>query len=209
METHIPMVVRNVSLDDDETAEQLALNLSDFAWHEAGGQVIATFYTKSADPVAAAAAAARSIKRVLPQAFVERVDEQFVSLADIATRAGLSHEAVRLWVAGKRRTDGEPFPAPRAHVGQGRTPIKIWVWPEVLAWLKVHYHLDLEPNTAYLTAPQVAHLNARLQERRQSSWQPLVTAGVPRVLASVDAVLEEDASSTSAARRFTISGGRQ
>lgn len=209
METHIPLVVRNVNLDDDEIAEQLALNLSDFGWHETGGQVTATFYTSSADPVAAAAAAALSIKRALPQASVERVDEQFVSLADIATRAGLSHEAIRLWAAGKRRTAGEPFPAPRAQVGQGRTTTKIWTWPEVLAWFKAHYHLDLEPGTAYLTTPQVARLNALLQERRQSPWQPLATAGVPRFLAAVDAVLEKDASLGSAAQRFTIAGGQR
>ncbi|MFJ6523437.1 hypothetical protein ACIQJ4_34900 [Streptomyces filamentosus] len=211
METHIPLVVRNVSLDDDAILEQLALNLSDLGWHETGGQVIVTFYTKSNDPVAAAAAAAVSIKRALPQAYVERVDEQFVSLADIATRTGMSHEAVRLWAGGKRRSDGEPFPAPRAQVGQGRTPIKIWAWPDVLAWLREHYCLDLEPGTAYLTVPQVAHLNALLQERRQSSWQPLVTAGVPRILASVAAVLEpeETTSSTPAGRRFTTTGGSQ
>ncbi|MFI1361278.1 hypothetical protein ACH4TV_48160 [Streptomyces sp. NPDC020898] len=209
METHIPLVVRNVSLDDDETTEQLALSLSDFGWHETGGQVIATFYTSAADPVAAAAAAARSIKRVLPQASVERVDEQFVSLGDIAMRAGLSHEAVRLWAAGKRRTAGEPFPSPRAQVGQGRNTTKIWAWPEVLTWFKIHYHLDLEPGTVYLTVPQVARLNALLQERRQPPWQPVVTAGVPRILATVAAVLEEGPSSSPAARRFTVSGGQQ
>ncbi|MFJ8726502.1 hypothetical protein ACWDWS_39865 [Streptomyces sp. NPDC003328] len=208
METHIPLLVRNVDLDDDGTAEQLALNLSDFGWHETGGQVIATFYTTSSDPVAAAAAAAHSIKRVLPYARVERVDEQFVSLADIAARAGLSHEAVRLWAAGKRRAAGEPFPAPRAQVGQGRTATKIWSWPEVLAWFKAHYCLDLEPGTAYLTAQQVTRLNVLLQERQQPRWQPVETAGVTRTLAVVDAVLEESTSPHPTARRFTIAGSR-
>ncbi|RSN98495.1 hypothetical protein DMH26_18510 [Streptomyces sp. WAC 05379] len=206
METHIPLVVRNVSLDDDETVEQLALSLSDLGWHETGGQVIATVYTTSPDPVTAAAAAALSIKRVLPQAVVERVDEQFVTLADIAARAGLSHEAVRLWAAGKRRTDGEPFPAPRAQVGQGRTATKIWAWPAVLAWLKVQFRLDLEPGTAYLTAQQAIRLNALLQERQQPRWQPLAAAGVTRTLAEVDSALEESTSARPAARRFKIAG---
>ncbi|MET8616142.1 hypothetical protein [Streptomyces misionensis] len=208
MKTHIPLIVRNISLDDDATVEQLALSLSDFGWHETGGQVIATFYTMSADPVAAAAAAAFSIKRALPQARVERVDEQFVSLADIAARAGLTHEAVRLWATGKRRAAGEPFPAPRAEVGQGRTATKIWAWPEVLTWLKAHYFLDLEPDTAYLTAEQVARLNVALQSRRQPHWRP-ATAGVSRTLAVMHAVLEEDASPTPAARRFTDTAGKR
>jgi hypothetical protein len=208
VETHIPLIVRNISLDDDATIEQLALSLSDFGWHETGGQVIATFYTSAADPVAAAAAAALSIKRALPQARVERVDEQFVSLADIAARAGLTHEAVRLWAAGKRRAASEPFPAPRAEVGQGRTATKIWTWPEVLTWLKTHYCLDLEPDTAYLTPEQVTRLNAALQGRPEPRWQP-ATAGVARTLAVMSTVLEEDASPTPAARRFTCTGGKR
>ncbi|MGW1170610.1 hypothetical protein [Streptomyces sp. NPDC002550] len=208
MKTHIPLIVRNISLDDDATVEQLALSLSDFGWHETGGQVIATFYTTSPEPVAAAAAAALSIRRALPQARVERVDEQFVSLADIAARAGLTHEAVRLWAAGKRRAAGEPFPAPRAEVGQGRTATKIWAWPEVLTWFKAHYCLDLEPDTAYLTAEQVARLNVALQNRQQPRWQP-ATASVPRTLAVMHAVLEEDTSPTPAARRFTDTGGKR
>ncbi|MFD5984914.1 hypothetical protein ACH4A7_31995 [Streptomyces cyaneofuscatus] len=213
METHIPLIVRNVDLDDDSTAEQLALNLADFAWQEAGGQVVATFFTTSSDPVAAAAAAALCIRRVLPQASVERVDEQFVSLADIAARAGLSHEAVRLWAAGKRRTTGAPFPVPRAEVGQGRTATKIWTWPEVLVWLEAHYCLDLEPDTAYLTARQVAHLNALLQEpqkkSRQGRWQPVAVVGVTRTLAVVDAALEEDVTPRPTVVRYAVPGGRR
>ncbi|MFI7565995.1 hypothetical protein ACIBVM_29650 [[Kitasatospora] papulosa] len=163
-------------------AEQLAVRLADFAWHATGEQVVATFFTTSSDPVAAVAAAAVRIGRVLPQASVERVDEQFVSLADIAARAGLSHEAVSLWAAGKRRTQGEPFPAPRAQVGQGRTATKIWSWPEVLVWFEAHYSLDLEPDTAYLTPQQVARLNALLQESGQGCWRPLATVSGTRTL---------------------------
>ncbi|MEV6422835.1 hypothetical protein [Streptomyces sp. NPDC051662] len=213
METHIPLIVRNVDLDDDSTAEKLALNLADFAWQETGGQVVATFFTTSPDPVAAAAAAALCIGRVLPQASVERVDEQFVSLADVAVRAGLSHEAVRLWAAGKRRAAGAPFPAPRAQVGQGRTATRIWVWPEILAWLEAHYCLDLEPGTSYLTAEQVARLNALLQERQQETgrgrWQTLSSAGVTRTLAVVDAALEEDTSPRPTVRRYAAQVGRR
>ncbi|MET7643949.1 hypothetical protein ABZS83_09945 [Streptomyces sp. NPDC005426] len=209
METHIPLIVRGVDLDDDGTAEQLAVRLADFAWHETGGQVVATFFTTSSDPVSAAAAAAACIGRVLPQASVERVDEQFVSLADIAVRAGLSHEAVRLWAAGKRRTQGEPFPAPRAQVGQGRTATKIWSWPEVVVWFEDHYCLDLEPGTVYLTPPQVARLNALLQEGGQGRWRTLATAGVTRTLAVVDAALEEGASPLPQVQRFAVPVGRR
>ncbi|WP_435246848.1 hypothetical protein [Streptomyces sp. NRRL F-5630] len=199
MKTRIPLVVRNIDLDDDETIEQLALSLSDLGWQEAGGQTIATVYTTSADPVADAMAAASHICRVLPRVTVERVDEQFVSLADIAARAGLSHEAVRLWATGKRRTAREPFPPARTQVGQGRSTSKIWVWPEVLTWLKEQYCLDLEPGNAYLNARQVARLNAALHEPKRQQWQRTDTAGVTRTLASLDEALQED---TAIARRF-------
>ncbi|MER6236060.1 hypothetical protein ABT185_08290 [Streptomyces clavifer] len=119
---------------------------------------------------------------MLPQASVERVDEQFVSLADTAARADLSHEAVRLWAAGKRRTLGEPFPAPRAQAGQGRTATKIWSGPEVLVWFEGHYCLDLEPDTVYLMPQQVARLNALLQESGQGCWRSLATASGTRTL---------------------------
>ncbi|MFE3514116.1 hypothetical protein [Streptomyces sp. NPDC059166] len=117
---------------------------------------------------------------MLPQASVERVDEQFVSLADIAARAGLSHEAVRLWAARKRRTQGEPFPAPRAQVGQGWTATKIWSWPEVLVRSEAHY--CLEPDTVYLMPQQVARLNALLRESGQGCWRALATASGTRTL---------------------------
>lgn len=207
METHIPLVVRNINLDDDETAETLALNLSDLGWQEIGGQVIATVYTSSPDPVAATTAAAQHIKRTLPHAVVERVDEQFVSLADIAARAGLSHEAVRLWAAGKRRGSRQPFPAPRTQVGQGQSTTKIWTWPQVQDWLKDQYCLDLEPGITYLTAQQVASANAMLSEPQHQRWRPVTTsAAVTRTLEVVDAALEQDAATTPVARRFADSG---
>ncbi|MET8816819.1 hypothetical protein [Streptomyces rochei] len=209
METLIPLVVRNINLNDDEIVETLALRLPDLGWQETGGQVTATVYTTSPEPVAVAAAAAAHIKRVLPQAVVERVDEQFVSLADIAARAGLSHEAVRLWATGKRRTSRQPFPASRAQVGQGRSTTKIWSWPEVLVWLKQHYCLDLEPDTAYLSPQQVARLNAMLCDPRQQRWLPVATAGVTRTLEAVDAVLGEDSSPSPVTRRFTVAGDQR
>ncbi|WP_394426195.1 hypothetical protein [Streptomyces sp. SGAir0957] len=186
-------------MDDDETIEQLALSLGDLGWQEAGGLTTATVYSTGSDPVADAVAAANHIRRVLPHTIVERVDEQFVTLADIAARAGLTHEAVRLWATGKRRTGREPFPAARTQVGQGRSTSKIWAWPEVLIWLKEQYCLDLEPGVTYLDARHVARLNAALHEPKQQQWQRTSTAGVTRTLASLEEVLQENAPT---ARRF-------
>ncbi|MFE9849075.1 hypothetical protein ACFYPN_09705 [Streptomyces sp. NPDC005576] len=46
IETHVPLIIRSVVLD--EMVEQLALDLADFACHETGGQVVATFSPRRA-----------------------------------------------------------------------------------------------------------------------------------------------------------------
>ncbi|MFC8230660.1 hypothetical protein [Streptomyces sp. NPDC057287] len=210
MEFCVPLVIRNISLDDDETVEKLALSLSDLGWRQVAGQVLASVYTTQPDPVASVVAAAHHIKRELPHAVVERVDEQFVSLADIAARAGLSHEAVRLWATGKRRTTGKPFPAARSTVGQGQTTTKIWVWPEVMAWLKAQYCLDLEPGTAHLDAQQVARVNAALCESPQTDrWRRTSTASLTRTLEATSALLGEDVPSGPNGRRLFAEPGTQ
>lgn len=55
-----------------------------------------------------------------------------VSLADIADRAGVSREAVRLWAAGQRGPGGFPDPV----VFSQRTGEKGWDWHQVAAWLE-------------------------------------------------------------------------
>ncbi|MFC8537184.1 hypothetical protein ACFUJY_25160 [Streptomyces sp. NPDC057249] len=65
METQVPLIVRPVDLNDDDTVEQLAVDLAVFAWQETAGQVVATVFAASSDPVAAASAAVLCIRRVL------------------------------------------------------------------------------------------------------------------------------------------------
>lgn len=205
MEFKIVLVVRHVDLDDDATIEKLALSsLDNLIWHEERGNVFATLLTEAPNPVDVALAAARAIEGALPGAVVERADEQLVALGDIAVRTGLSHEAVRLWATGKRRAQATPFPAPYAEVGQGKTATKIWTWADVLAWLRTQYSIDPEPGLGYLSAGDLARLNAGLHDQRipGARWTKVGIDSVTRVLSAVDDCLEE----TVMVRRFAAVG---
>lgn len=205
MDTKIVLSVRGVDLDDPETLDALGQHLNDLGWESAGGQVTATVYSDSPDPVAAAVDVALVIEKVLPGASVVRVDEQLVSVGDIADRLGLSTEGVRLWTVGKRRA-AAPFPAPHAQVSQGRTMMKIWAWADVLTWLRAEYHLDPDQGVGYLSDRDVAKLNHELAGRVAGAarWQAVTDHGCTRVLARVDDALDAAAGlATSAGKGAT------
>jgi len=55
--------------------------------------------------------------------------DDLVNAAEIASRGGVSREAVRLWIQGER--GGGSFPPPVARVGKS----SVWSWFEVSKWL--------------------------------------------------------------------------
>lgn len=69
---------------------------------------------------------------------ITRVDVDLVNITEIATRLGLSREAVRLLSVGARG-DGD-FPLHRHVVGSQ----KVWAWSDVYAWAAVHARLTEE-----------------------------------------------------------------
>ena len=194
VETKILLRVRGVDLDDRATLDALATHLDDLGWESVAGQVTAVLYTDSPDPVAAALDVTQAIEKVLPGATVDSVDEQLVSVGDIADRLGITSEAVRLWAAGKRRVGASPFPEPRAHISQGRTLMKIWGWAEVVEWLRAAYGLDPEEGVRYLSRRDVAELNAELAHRspRAERWRAVADHGCSRILARVDDALADN-----------------
>ncbi|MFG3557426.1 helix-turn-helix transcriptional regulator [Micromonospora sp. NPDC047557] len=157
----IPLRVSGVDLDDDVTLELLGEHLSDLTWSECGGDVVATLHTPTKNPVATALQAARRIAHVLPQAEVLDVDPELVSASDIATRLGVSREAVRLWVEGLRGPGG--FPRPIGTIGNGKS--KIWQWSSVNSWMQENYHIGEDEH--HLSAEQIAELNAHLLKVKQ------------------------------------------
>jgi hypothetical protein len=69
------------------------------------------------------------VSKAAPTAVPLRVDQDLVSVSDIARRLRRSRESVRLLVDAKRGPGG--FPPPVGVVGDG---IKVWPWSVVLEW---------------------------------------------------------------------------
>jgi hypothetical protein len=91
-----------------------------------------------------ASAVSRLVERVtkaVPQAVPARVDQDLVSVTDIAQRASRTRESVRLLVEAKRGPGG--FPVPVGVVGD---QIKVWPWSEVRDWFDKVLGIDLGEN---------------------------------------------------------------
>jgi len=118
----------------------------------------------------AIASAARDIEKVQGLRATGVACDNMVTLADIATRAGVSHEAARLWAAGRRGPGNFPPPVLITPGGE-----KVWDWEQVAAWL-AEYRQRHERTTIVRTAAE-----ARLR----------VLCTADRVLAARDALMSE------------------
>lgn len=165
----IALRVVGVDLQDHRVLSPLGDLLSDVAWTSIDDRVIAEFYTEAIDPVGHAVQVARQIECNLPGVTALEVDPDLVGISDIALRVGVTREAVRNWVDGRRGPGS--FPPPVGSVGGGDRSIRIWSWLNVNAWLK---QFNLNDEDELLTPQQVAELNAALRKvvgRMGSSWK--------------------------------------
>ena len=102
--------------------------------------------------------AARQIAASLAGARVLDVDQDLVGVSDIAKRVGVSREAVRLWVEGKRGPGH--FPSPVGSAGGGvRGSMRLWQWASVNDWLRYY---KLHDDEGMPTSAQTAEINAAL-----------------------------------------------
>jgi hypothetical protein len=95
-------------------------------------------------------------------------------MSEIAERAGLSREAIRLYAQGKRGPGG--FPAPIASLHQ-KSPL--YRWSGVAAWL-ARVRSGSKPFDT-TEADAIAFLNAALDLRRLAPTVPDATAAVRRL----------------------------
>jgi hypothetical protein len=92
-------------------------------------------------PAAAVSELVDRVSKAVPAAVPLRVDQDLVSVSDIAQRMGRTRESVRLLVDGKRGPGR--FPAPIGAVGDG---IRVWPWSVVLEWSDKVLGVDLGEN---------------------------------------------------------------
>ncbi|MEV0731296.1 hypothetical protein [Polymorphospora sp. NPDC050346] len=153
----IALRVIGVDLDDDVTLNVVSSRLDDLSWMEIDGRTLAVLHTDG-DPVGATVQAARQIRAALPSACVLDVDQDLVGISDIARRVGVTREAVRLWVDGKRGPGA--FPAPVGSAGSGeRGSMRLWQWASINDWLRRY---GLHDDEDALSAAQFAEVNAAL-----------------------------------------------
>lgn len=160
MQRKITLRVLGVSLDDEQTVSSIATHLDDLVWSAVDACVHATVIAdNSCDLVSQTIEAARRIEHNVPDAHVDRVDEELVGVSDIAARVGLNRETIRSWATGSRGPGS--FPRPVGSVGGGdRGATKIWRWADVNAWLDNYYSLG--DNYSYASNAELAEINAYL-----------------------------------------------
>jgi hypothetical protein len=130
-----------------------------------------SFVTLSAEGESAFEAAAAAIAGLQALgAEVRRMTEDLVTRANIAERAGVTTQAVGLWVRNERHQE-DPFPAPYNHVAGG-----VWLWSEVNDWLaRGHGAAD---GLRHPSRDDYAQVNAALAQSRHAVPVSVGTWGV-------------------------------
>jgi hypothetical protein len=135
----------------------------------------ATFHREADSPMEAIVSAIEDIEGAGVGLRAARIEPaELVTASEIAERAGLSREAVRLYAHGKRGPGG--FPAP---IAGPRKKSPLYRWSDVAAWLdRARGGTGLLDTTE---ADAIAFLNAALDLRRLAPSVPDAEAAVRRL----------------------------
>jgi hypothetical protein len=145
------IVFSGVDFDDDEVFETLA-EPSNIVWRSQGCYAFATAIVEAPSAFKAADLVTQQVTRLVPSARPIRLDDDLVSIPDVAGRVGVTREAVRNWANGARHAN---FPMPRGVVGDG---IKVWAWADVSLWLQEN--LGLGDSEQFPSAHDAVLINA-------------------------------------------------
>lgn len=117
------------------------------------GVTTVTLTTEGKTSLAAAQDAAESLREI--GAPPRRLVEDLVGRTEIAERAGVTRQAVGLWVRGERHATSS-FPAPYVLAGGG-----MWLWGEVLPALRAR-GIDVDDPMEHPTRADVHLINGAL-----------------------------------------------
>lgn len=143
----VSVVVGNLELTDD-VLDALFARVEDAVPSSVNGLVKVTAPVEDSDDQSATFRLIEQLHAALPDLTVLRLDQDLVTISDIAKRTDRTRESVRLLVDGKRGPG--QFPPPIGTVGDG---IRIWPWAVVLTWFREILDHDLgeygvSPDTA-------------------------------------------------------------
>ncbi|WP_406478194.1 helix-turn-helix transcriptional regulator [Streptomyces platensis] len=133
MDYDFTFIVTGVTVEDANAVETL-FNRLDATLAKAGGQHVVSITAEGPRAVEAALRAATAIKECVPGLRVIRLDRDLVGIPEISERTDRSRQNVAQWVAGERKAEHGPFPAPEGVAGR----TQVWLWTEVNAWLSKH-----------------------------------------------------------------------
>lgn len=174
MTFNVGVVLEQIELTDD-ALDRIFDALPDAVPAAVGGLVTVTAPMEGRDAETAAFALVEALAQALPDAVAARLDQDLVSIPDIAERTDRSRESIRLLVEG-RRGPGK-FPAPVGTVGDG---IRVWPWASVLEWFAAALGEDLgergvPPETAAVVDSCLA-ARRRLRHHQRVQWSGGVMA---------------------------------
>jgi hypothetical protein len=167
---NVTLVVDNLELTDDNL-DLLFDALPDALPADIAGLVTVASPIEAETSEAAAFALIDIVTDLFPDAVPSRLDQDLVSIPDIASRTDRTRESIRLLVDGKRGPGS--FPMPVGTVGDG---IRVWPWAVVLEWFAERMGEDLgelaiPPQTAAVVDACLAARRQRLAHRRTLMWR--------------------------------------
>lgn len=140
MAVQVFFVVDGVDADDDDLVDAIHGAFDEIGVAVTAGLTTVQVVLDGPLSLEALRSAAGTLEGLAPGVLVLRLDRDLVAIPEIANRAGLSAEAVRLLVGGARGPGG--FPSPTAVLAGGS---RVWEWAPVLAWMQAYGRCVGEP----------------------------------------------------------------
>jgi len=159
MATYSFKIVLDRQPSDSELDRLFEAGCADAAFGAERGLAVAEFDREHDSLAEAIASAIKEIESVGPLP-VQVIDEDILTLADIADRIGQSRESVRRYAADTRGPGGFPPPA-----NPGREGTVFYRWSEVAPWLRTNLDLDVEVSDPTLTMANLVLQARRVRDR--------------------------------------------
>ena len=152
--------LKGLDLFDESIQEELETNFSDVGFGVSDKIVTATILVEDDNYVSATR---DFVERALNSKLgitAFRWHPDYVGYSEIALRAGLTAEAIRLFSKGERGARLTHFPDPHGYVGTGKHRSPFWTWGEISGWLQENK--KVETDFLYPTAQEASLINSLL-----------------------------------------------
>lgn len=153
------LAVDGVDLANEDVVEALVSGDIEVYPAVVAGKSTLTYRVSAESSYDAVIDAVTHLHSLFPSVKVCRVEMDFVSISDIASRLGRARESVRAWVVGARGP--KDFPSPLTVIGDG---VRVWDWSSVNQWLK-REGIEGHDEEYLLSREEIDELNVMLVRR--------------------------------------------